>query len=161
MNTPVSKTDLCNRMERSKNDLCTTAHSGAPHKTLDVRPSNVAVPPRQQVSSSSQASSHSCDDRGFDSLDSVHTSCSNNYSTLNSVRTSEEWQETDFDSEGSFASLGLDEDDEEAYEEQRNEMERVILEEMKLRRDLLPKLPNLRSISRQPSCRGTLDFIAE
>jgi hypothetical protein len=98
----------------------------------------------------------------FDSLDSVHTSSSNHSCLL-----FEDWQDSDSDyddCDGSFASLGSnDEDYEDAYREQRNAMAKLTLESTRPRGDssTLTLQPPSRWMGRQLSVQGGLDLIAE
>ena len=112
----------------------------------------------------SSISRKNCDDLLFNSLDSVHTSSSSisNLSFLHDSKTS--FEDDDSDDEGSFASLGSDEDDEEAYREAQKAMDSLTLEShaVSIRRDgpFTPLLPRF-SHRKSSSLKGTLELIAE
>lgn len=90
----------------------------------------------------------------FDSLASVHTTTS---TTRMSENDSDSDSSSDFDGHGSFASLGDDDNDDEAYREGRNQMARQSIESS---RKSPPKM--IRGLRKQGGVSGTpLDFIAE
>jgi hypothetical protein len=101
-------------------------------------------------------SSHSSsEDQSFDYLHSVHSTAAS------------DWQNDDdddsLDFETSFASLGCDDDDDEdAYREQRDMLAKQTIENARPRREHLSmKAQSKRRMNREPSLRGTLDLIAE
>ena len=93
----------------------------------------------------------------FMSLDSVH-STKTQLSTMTTENSDLDDSESTFDGHGSFASLGDDDDDDEAYREGRNQMARQTIECSRSPRSMLR---NNDFRFKKGGVHGTLDFIAE
>ena len=139
----------------------TTAVDFDEHDLID--PTKKLESPSSPASICTTSSHKNSEDLLFNSLDSVHTASSSisNLSFLHDSKTSFEDDE-DSDDEGSFASLGPDEDDEEAYREAQKAMDSLALDNPLIRREgpFTPLSP--RWTNRKPSSmKGTLELIAE